>query len=100
MEHLDEIVKAADSLESFIQRQAPMPNPAALNTVRMLCIRMKGRDSYITSKAGEIESRAAQYFSARKHASYPGGPFALREEITGRLLNSIRQQVTVLRTRD
>jgi hypothetical protein len=99
MDHLEEILKAADELEAFITGQPPTANPGALARVRMLCIRMKGHDNYINEKAGNIESRAAQYFSARKHANYQGGPFALRDEITGRLLNSVRQQVEVLRAR-
>jgi hypothetical protein len=97
MDHLEEIPKLADELQAYIEHQLPVANPAALAKVRNLCIRMKGADHYINEKAGNIESLAGQYFSARKHAKYPGGAFNLRDEIVHRLLPRIRMQVENLR---
>ncbi|NTV11080.1 MAG: hypothetical protein HGA47_09945 [Zoogloea sp.] len=97
MGHLEEILKAADELETFINKRPPGAAPAALEKVVMLCIRMKGIDPYVTAKAGRIETLAAKYFSARKHNLHREDAFELRGEITHDLLKRIRDQVGFLR---
>lgn len=98
-EHLDRILELTQELETLLERLPPVANASALSRVQALCRQMAGVDNYISEKAGAIEVKAARYLSARKHNSQPGGPFALRDEITRDLLNRIRTQVGVLKAR-
>ena len=96
-EHLDRILELAQELETLLERLPPAANASALSRVQSLCRQMTGADRYITGKAARIEALAARYLSARKHATYAGEPFALRDEITTDLLNRIRQHVGALK---
>lgn len=95
--HLKDVLLAVDELESLLRSyELPRPNPAVLSKVEALCNRMRGADNYITEKAGTIQILAAQFFSARKHANYPGGADELHQQIAYALPHVIRQQANYL----
>lgn len=95
--HLKDVLLVVEELEALLRRyDLPQPNPAVLNKVETLCVRMKGVDGYISEKAGSIQNLASQFFSARKHAKYPGGANQLHQQIAYALPHVIRQQANYL----
>ncbi|AGU51547.1 hypothetical protein VAPA_1c44740 [Variovorax paradoxus B4] len=86
-----EILSTCDEIEQLLDGAAPVADSARLNRITFLCGHL-GTDSYIRQKANRLASRAAIYFSARRHASEQGGAAGVMQEMRYRLLSSIREQ--------
>jgi len=70
-------------------------NDGALVELRFLLGYLKVHDRYIAEKAGQIEDLAVEFWSARKHHRYPGGPseiLARIDDLLGRIENQLQQR--------
>jgi len=96
MKRSEKIIKVADEIETALN-ESPIPrsNQLILNRIRFLAGQLSGCDNYAWEKAREIAMLASIYYSARKHAKYPGGSDALRTRMTLDLLGRIRSQAKI-----
>jgi len=85
------ILALTDKLESFFKENAyPMKNEAVLRRIKFLCGQLGAHDYYVAENAAEIDYLAERFFSARKHATYPGGADEIYNRIARFLLPRIR----------
>lgn len=100
MDDLQRVLQHLSEVEVVLkQYDYPGANPAALSRIEMLVTHMRGVDSYISEKAGQLKELAAVFYSARRHQKYPGGPerlhavllFDLPERIRGQAEHLLRQ---------
>ncbi len=90
MKQYDEILELLSELQGlFKQNSMPMPNEALVRRIDSLCRKM-ANDAYICEKAGEIMANARQYYSVRKHQTYPGGSEALFHQMAVSLPERIK----------
>ncbi len=93
----ERVLSTCNEIEAAMKGADPWPDPQRLAKIRGLCRDMKGSDQYVTEKASKIDEYAGWFFSARKHAAYPGGAAMLRAAIEFDLLGRIRQRVATRR---
>ncbi|MFD2755410.1 hypothetical protein [Comamonas terrae] len=93
---LKEALTICDEIEELLANAMPAPDTQKLDRIRFLAGQLGGHDSYITDQANKLRSRAAIYFSARRHQSQQGGADGLMREMRYSLLNAIRNQVSAL----
>jgi hypothetical protein len=87
------IEQVAAQIEAALNGQPyAAANASIPRRVRFLAAQLSGRDHYAAEKAYRIAELAQQFYSARKHAKYPGGAEALWAEMTHDLLGRIRSQ--------
>ena len=67
-------------------------NDRALDELRFLLNQLKPHDTYIAEKCGQIQDLAADFWSARKHHRYHGGPSEILARI-GNLFDRIENQL-------
>lgn len=90
---LERIVSQIDAIEEEFKRNAhPVENPAVLKRLRFQLRQISSLDNYIGEKAGEISELMGIFFSARRHATYPGGPDEVYSRIVHDLFGRIRQR--------
>jgi hypothetical protein len=87
-----EILSKCDEIEELLRHAVPGVNEAHLQSIQAMARSLGGHDSYISDKANNLSSRAAIFFSARRHASYQGGADNLLREMRYSLLGRIRDQ--------
>jgi hypothetical protein len=92
----DNILRLCDEAERLIDDGAPVADQARAARIAFLCAQMTGRSSYINEKAGNLTSRAKQYFTARAHANYVHGTDGLLQDMKS-LLGRIREDAQVNR---
>lgn len=93
---LENALTICDEIEELLTNAVPAEDAQRLGRIRYLAGKLGGHDSYITDQANKLRSRAAIYFSARRHQSEQGGADGLMREMRYNLLNAIRNQVSVL----
>ena len=91
------ILSTCDEIEELLRTAAPGADTQKLREVRTLALRMSGRDSYITDQANKLASRAAIYFSDRRHQAEQGGADGVMREMRYSLLKGIRERVDTLK---
>lgn len=93
MDDLQRVLQHLSEIEAVLQQyDYPGANPAALLRIGTLVAQMRGVDSYISEKAGQLKELAAVFYSARRHQKYPGGPEHLHAVLLLDLPGRIRGQ--------
>jgi hypothetical protein len=75
----------------------------ALDQLRFSLNLLKAHDHYIAEKCGDIESLAADFWSARKHQRYRGGPpeiLAKIDDLLGRIENQLVRREQAIQTQN
>lgn len=63
MDYLERVISSLEELESVLQRNShPGTNEAALSRVQALCSNMRGEDTYISEKAGQLRELAGMFY--------------------------------------
>ena len=96
MNSWDKALSACDEIEELLRTATAGANEQRLQRIPFLTAALGGTSPYITDKANALASRAAIYFSARKHATYTGGAEALMREMRYSLLGRIREEAQQL----
>ena len=94
---LQTILSNCDKVEELLRTAAPGADPSKLQQVRAIALRMAGQDSYITDQANKLVTRAAIYFSDRRHQTAQGGAEGVMREMRYSLLKGIRERVDTLK---
>lgn len=93
MKRSEKIIKLAAEIETILNEgPMPTPNQSIPIRIRFLAGQLSGCDHYAMEKAYEISRLASIFYSARKHAKYPGGSAVLWAKMTFGLLENIRTQ--------
>lgn len=93
MKRSEKIIGVAAEIEAVLNEcPIPTPNQFIPDRIRFLAGQLSGCDHYAMEKAYEISRLASIFYSARKHAKYPGGSAALWAKMTFGLLGDIRSQ--------
>ena len=93
MDDLQRVLQHLDELEAVLkQHNYPVANTGAMARIDNLVTRMRGVDSYISQKAGQLKELAGMFYSARRHLKYPGGSETLYAAILHDLPSRIRGQ--------
>lgn len=92
----ENILKIALEIEAVLNDYPfSTPNHFIPQRIRFLAAKLNAFDHYAAEKAYKIAERADSFYSARKHAKYPGGAEALWSEMTFDLLGRIKSQAQV-----
>lgn len=85
----------ADTLERDLKAHpSPSPDPALLNRLRFLCVKLEDVDDYALAQATKLLPRADAYYGSRVAQAAPQNPNVLFDEMLG-LVNRIRLQARV-----
>lgn len=94
MDDLQRILLHLDEIETVLKKNKyPGASSAALARIEFLVSQMRGVDSYISQKAGQLKELAGMFYSARRHLKYPGGADRLHADTLYDLPSRIRDQV-------
>lgn len=97
MDDLQRILQNLGEIEALLRKHDyPGANPSALSRIEFLVSQMRGADTYISEKAGQIAALAGMYYSARRHMKYPGGADRLHTDMLYDLPSRIRGQASHL----
>lgn len=94
---LQTILSTCDEIEELLRTAAPGPDTRTLNRISALTASMGGRDSYLTDQTNKLVTRAAIYFSNRRHQTAQGGAEGVMREMRYSLLKGIRERVDTLK---
>ncbi|HNT26572.1 MAG TPA: hypothetical protein PKH10_00200 [bacterium] len=93
MKRSEKIIKVAAKIEAVLNEcPTPTPNQSIPRRIHFLAGQLSGCDHYAMEKAYEIAHWASIFYSARKHAKYPGGSSSLWTKMALDLLERIRTQ--------
>lgn len=93
-------MEIASEIEALLQKNdSPNPNPVAIKKLSSLANQIQPWDSYAGEKAHKIVSLANIYYSDRKHFKYPGGAENLYVEMSFDLLNRIKRQAEIYKSK-
>jgi hypothetical protein len=89
------ITECADEIGMLLKdHDLAVPNPRVVTRFRFIATTLCGVDRYAAEKAQHLAGFAEQFYSVRKHASYPGGADQIYIDMLGQE-QRIRSAVTV-----
>lgn len=94
MDELQRAKSALDQIEALLKKHCHAGvDPVALARIQSLTMELRGGDTYISEKAGQLRELASMYYSARRHLKYPGGTSSLYAAIAYDLPSRIGDQI-------
>ncbi|MDH1700296.1 hypothetical protein [Comamonas terrigena] len=91
------ILSTCDEIEELLRTAAPGADASKLSLIQFKAATIGGHDSYLTNQANRLASRAAIYFSERRHQTEQSGAEGVMREMRYSLLKGIRERIDTLK---